>query len=100
MTLCISKTAQSKKLKLGTWHALHMGVSVIILGLVGLCPKGGFMDLVLFLCLCVRVYVRNHISGMYGPILFVLGTKTTHDGIHMHIIFIDIRPKMACWRPF
>ena len=23
---------------------------------------------------------------MYGPILFVLGTKTTHDGTHMHII--------------
>ena len=25
-------------------------------------------------------------SDMYGLILFVLGTKTTHDGIHKHII--------------
>ena len=23
---------------------------------------------------------------MYGPILFILGTKTTHDWIRMHII--------------
>ena len=27
----------------------------------------------------VHVCVRNHISDMYGPILFVLVTKTTHD---------------------
>ena len=34
--------------------------------------------------------VRNHIFDMYGPILFALGTKTTYDGIHMHIIlFLD-----------
>ena len=47
------------------------------------------MDLVsIFMCgrACVHVCVRNHISDMYGRILFVLGTKTTHDGIHMHII--------------
>ena len=24
---------------------------------------------------------------MYGQILFVLGTNTTHDGIHKHLIF-------------
>ena len=39
-------------------------------------------------CMCafVHVWVRNHISDMYGPILFVLGTKTTRDGKHMRII--------------
>ena len=35
----------------------------------------------------VHACVRNHILDKYGLILFVLGTKTTHDGIHMHIIF-------------
>ena len=34
-----------------------------------------------------RVCVRIHVSDMYIPIIFVLGTKTTHDVIHMHIIF-------------
>ena len=37
--------------------------------------------------LCVRVCICNHILDMYRPILFVLGTKTTHDGIHTHNIF-------------
>ena len=40
----------------------------------------------IFSCPCVLVYVRNHISDMYGPILFVLCTKTTHDGVHMHVV--------------
>ena len=34
------------------------------------------------MCIC------NHISDMYGLILFVVGTKTTHDGVRMHIIFV------------
>ena len=39
----------------------------------------------------MRACVRDHISDMYGPILFLLGTKATHDGIHMHIIlFHDV----------
>ena len=40
--------------------------------------------------MCVYVCVRRHISDMYGPIIFVLGTKTTHDSAHMHIVlFLD-----------
>ena len=34
----------------------------------------------------VRACVHNHISDIYGPISFILCGKTTHDGIHMHII--------------
>ena len=34
----------------------------------------------------LRKRVSNHFSEMYGPILFLLGTKTTHDGAHKHII--------------
>ena len=36
----------------------------------------------------VHACVCNHISDMYGPISFVLGTKTKHDGLHKHIIFV------------
>ena len=43
------------------------------------------MDLV-SIFVSVRACVRNHISVMYGPILFTLDTKTTHDGLHMHIV--------------
>ena len=56
---------------------------------VGLDPKQRLMDLVSIsvsvrACMraCVRVCVCNHISDMYGPILFLFDTKTTHDGIH------------------
>ena len=49
---------------------------------------------------CVREYVHNHISDMSGLILFSFGTKIKHDGIHMHIMFFDIRSQMADWRPF
>ena len=35
----------------------------------------------------VRECVRTNIPDMYGPILFVLDTNTTHDGVHMHVIF-------------
>ena len=44
--------------------------------------------------------VPNHFSDMYGPIIFVLGTKTTHDGVRMCAICYDITSKMADWRPF
>ena len=47
------------------------------------------MDLVLIFVsvrACVRVCVCSHISDKYGLILFILGRKTTHDGIHMHIV--------------
>ena len=44
------------------------------------------MDLVAIF-VCVHVCVRNHISDMYGLILFMLGTKTTHDSIQMDVIF-------------
>ena len=33
-------------------------------------------------CVCIH----NHILDMYGPILFVLSTKTTHVWRHKHII--------------
>ena len=43
------------------------------------------MDLVLIF-VSVPACVHNHISDMCGPILFLLGTKTTPDGIHRHLI--------------
>ena len=33
--------------------------------------------------------VRNHISDKYGRILFGLGAKTTHDGLHMHVMYFS-----------
>ena len=41
----------------------------------------------------VRAFVHNHISDKYGPILFELGTKTTHDGPHKHVILFQDRIK-------
>ena len=56
-----------------------------LLAPVGLSLKRGLMDLV-SISACVRACVRNHILDMYGPILFILGTKTTNDGMPMHVI--------------
>ena len=52
---------------------------------VGLSLKQGLMDLV-SIFVSVHACICNHISDMYGPILFVLGRRTTPDGVHMHII--------------
>ena len=61
-----------------------------LLAPVGLGPKQGLMYLVsIFVSVraCMRVCAHSLISDTYGPILFVLGTKTTDDGVHMHLIF-------------
>ena len=47
------------------------------------------MDLV-SIFVSVRACVRIEILDMCGPILFVLGTKTTHEGMYVHIVlFVD-----------
>ena len=61
-------------------------VHYILLAPVGFSPKWGLMDLV-FIFVSMRACVRNHISEIYRPILSLLGKKTTHDGIHKHVIF-------------
>ena len=41
--------------------------------------------------LCIQPSIQSHNSDMYGPILFKLGIKIIHDGLHMHIIlFCDL----------
>ena len=52
--------------------------------------RNGDMDLV-SIFVFVRSCIHNHISDMYGPILFVHGKNTKHDGMHMYIIlFHDV----------
>ena len=61
----------------------------LLLTPVGLSLKRGLMDLV-SIFVSVHACVRNHISDVYRSILFVLGTETAHDGIHMHVnVFCD-----------
>ena len=53
------------------------------------------MDLVsIYVSMRACVHVRNHTvcvcADMYGPILFLPGTRT-NGGIHMHIIFASRR---------
>ena len=36
-----------------------------------------------WMCACVH---PEPISDIYGPILFVLGKKTTNESVHMHVI--------------
>ena len=64
---------------------IEIAFGVILLTPVGLSPKRrhGF-GLNFRVCACVCVC--NHISDIYGPILFVLCTQTTNDGVHMHVI--------------
>ena len=64
----------------------------ILLASVGLGLKRGAsgfgLDFRVRACVCVCACICNHISDMNGQILFVLGTNTTNDGIHMHIILL------------
>ena len=45
-------------------------------------------------------HVLNHFSDIYLPMLFKPGTQKMNDGLHMHVIFFEIRSKMADWWPF
>ena len=61
-----------------------------LLAPIELTPQWGLMDLVsIFVSVCACI--RKHILDMCGPISFVLGKKTTNDGIQKHIIlFHDV----------
>ena len=48
----------------------------------------------------MHAYIHNHISNMCGPIVFVLGTTTTHYGVYRHVICFDRRTKVDDWRHF
>ena len=64
-------------------------LSLLLLAPVGLSLKRGLMDLVLIF---VSVRLQPYL-GHVGPILFIFGTKTTHDVIHMHIILFHVAIK-------
>ena len=46
--------------------------------------NGGLWIWSRFSCPSVPACVRDHISDLYGPILFIFGKKTTHYGIHIY----------------